>query len=649
MIKGVGVKIVTVAPFSRGLGKETLAYFTAKDIREGTLVTVPLRGKKTTALVIKTEKAELSKTDIKAADFKLKKIIADKGFLFLPSFMRAGERSAEYFASTLGAVLNALTPEEILKDLETASAGRSGGRGAKEEKTLPPAFAEKLVFQTDERERMTLYRSLIREEFAKKYSLFLCLPTITDIERAREALEKGIEEHVYVFHSELPKKDLRGRWKKALKSSHPIFVIATGAFFSLPRDDVSVYILEREHSPAWKSPRRPFLDIRIFAEHFARERGAKLILGDLKLRTETLFRKEAREFAECAPLKQRAFSAAESFLVDMKEDNKDPYSGKTRFAPLGKSLSSLIGNVAEHGGHLFALASRRGLHPLTVCNDCGKVVICARCKAPLTLHAVDSSHSAVRVKNIFMCHPCGRETVSSDRCDSCMSWRLAPLGIGTEFVEEALKKDFPLLKILRLDKETGDTRKKALGVIGEFYASPAGVLVGTEFALTFLSRVTHAAVVSCDALFSIPDFRMNERVFAMLLALRAKAEKTFLMQTRMPEMPLWRESVRGNISDFYREELAKRKEFGYPPFTTLIKISSNGKEAVARKEMAHVEELFREYSPLVYPALRSAPHAEVTMRALLKVAVPWPDQKLRALLSSLPPSLEVRVDPEDTL
>src|SRR3989344_3502097 len=636
------IRIISVVPIARGVGKETLTYFTARDAREGMLISVPLRSRKIPALILASKEAALGKADIKAADFALKRAGESRGHVLSPAFVRAAARTARFFAAHTGAVVEALTPAAILEGAPTAP------------KTAPPATggqAEKLLFQADEAERDAFYKSFIREEFAKKHSLFLAVPTVRDAERLHALLCRGIEEHVFLFHSEFGKKEIIARWKKAVRHPHPALVIGTAPFLSLPRSDMETVIVEKEHSPAYKMQRRPFVDLRTFAEFYAEERGGKLILADLKLRTETLYKRDERSFAELVPLKFRSLSEARGIFVDMKEDNKNPVSGKTAFTPIGKDLRALLHRATESGERVFLFVSRRGLHPVTICNDCGSVVLCERCKAPLVLHRVDSSRSTAEVKNIFMCHSCRRETASRDRCEGCGSWRLAPLGAGAGVTEETVRAEFPSLRVLRLDKETGASRAKAEALADEFVKTPGCVLVGTEFAISLLPRVPHIAVVSCDAVFVIPAFRINERGFAMLLALRAKAEKTFLLQTRMPHLPVFKESMRGDIANFYREELRVRKEFGYPPFRTLVKLSVSGTEEKARAEAARIAELLVAWHPVVFPSRDSMAQkgGGTTLRILVKVTNRWPNEELLKILMALPPSVDVRVDPEDTL
>ena len=288
------IKIVTVTPISKGIGKETLAYFTSRDIKVGALVTVPLRNRNVPALVMGVEEVTYSKTDIKAANFKLKKISANKGYALLPSFVRATELTSQYFASKTGAVIEALVPDTILKNPPTIKITETKNADSKNTQIKQ----ERLLLQADDDERTSIYKSLIREEFAKKQSIFLCTPTINDAERIAHILSRGIKEHTYILHSELGKKEILSRWKRVLNSKHPVLIIATGTFLSIPREDIGTIIIEKEHSPSYKISYRPFIDIRTFAEIYTKEQNKRLIFADFKLRTETLYRKERKEFTD---------------------------------------------------------------------------------------------------------------------------------------------------------------------------------------------------------------------------------------------------------------------------------------------------------------------------------------------------------------
>ena len=105
------MKIVNVVPLTRAIGKETLTYFTAKEVEIGSFVSVPIRNKTVTAIVISADEALNSKSEIKDATYGIKKIIdVHDGSFFTPAFIKAAERTANYFASTTGSIIKTLTP-----------------------------------------------------------------------------------------------------------------------------------------------------------------------------------------------------------------------------------------------------------------------------------------------------------------------------------------------------------------------------------------------------------------------------------------------------------------------------------------------------------------------------------------------------------
>jgi primosomal protein N' len=176
----------------------------------------------------------------------------------------------------------------------------------------------------------------------------------------------------------------------------------------------------------------------------------------------------------------------------------------------------------------------------------------------------------------------------------------------------------------------------------------------------------HAAIISIDSLLALPDFRAGERVFSAILSLRSIASKTFTLQTRRPEDPVIDLACRGDILGFYRHELAVRQALLYPPFAALIKLTIAGREDVVRGEMFSIEKFLSEYKPIIYPAFTEVVRGKFIMNALLKLpaslaspgepastqggpAAKWPDEALIAKLRSLPPHVDVEIDPESVL
>lgn len=639
------IRIVRVIPIARGLGTEVLTYFSSQNPGVGSLVTIPLRNKTANALVVSSEDASLTKTDIKKAGYAIKKITGvKKGSFFTPAFVRAAEIGARYFVSRTGTIIETLTPKTILNQYMKTNEGAR--EQSDETKNAPTRVSEQFLLQADEEERISAYKNLVRGEFVEKKSVFMCLPTVSDVVRIAPLLERGIESYTYVFHGKLPRKELLLRWRRAREETHPIVIIATGLFFSLPRFDIGAIVLERENTSAYKIKRRPFIDVRTFAEFFARESGAKLILGDLFLRTETLYRKEKGEFLEFAPLKFRSVSSVSQEIIDMKKGAL----GEKAFTLWSPELLALIKKTKAENERLFILTARRGLYPITLCSDCGKVVACPTCDTPLVLHRKISRTKEPSKENIFLCHRCGIRKESSDACLACKSWRLKTLGVGSERAHEDLKRIAPECIVLRFDKDTTGGERKIKETIEKFYASPSGILIGTEMALPYLRGVTTTAVLSLDSLFALPDFRIQERMFVLLLRLRSQTAETLLIQTRIAEAPLWNYVATGNLIGFYREEIENRKKFNYPPFSVLLKITWHGKKVLVAKGREMLETALASYKPQFFPTFISKRGERYSMNALIRIdRAGWTDDNLLTLLYGLPASFSINIGPETIL
>lgn len=626
------MKIASVIPIGRGISKETLSYFTASPVSPGAIVKVPVRSKSVPALVVDTEDASEHKSDLKSLSFSLKKIEEVISPKFLSShFIKAAESTAEYFVGTTGSVLSTLIPKSILLAANRLSPALEISSSQK---------FNKLVIQSDDAERFAHYKSIVREEFARKSSVFLCLPTVADVKRAVKNLEKGIGEYLYVFHSQLKKKEIERLWNKLAEEKHAVLIIATGNFFCLPRADIGTIVMERECSRAYKAQTRPFLDIRVFAEHFAKQIGARIVFGDTLLRTESVYRYKHDELMELTPLKFRSLTAADQTLVDMRKVD----AGESKFKILSKKLEDLIIHSKENNERLFLFASRRGLSPLTFCSDCGSVVECNRCKAPITLHSNSE-------KRFFMCHRCGEKRSAEEKCKVCTSWRLKTLGVGIESVAELIERKFPHITLFKIDSDSTKTHAKALATANKFLESPGSILLGTEMALLYLNgTIENSAVVSIDSMFNMPDFRINEKILYILLKIRALAEKKIIFQTRNTGANIFDFTIRGNLIDFYKGEIEERKVFDYPPFTVLIKISLTGKEEIVKEEMEKLVEIFAEFDLQTYPAFNAHIKGKYTMNGLIKIGSDrWVEKDLLEKLRSLPPYFSISVDPENIL
>ncbi|MEK7150132.1 MAG: primosomal protein N' [Patescibacteria group bacterium] len=629
------MKLLEVIPIMKGISKETLTYFTSGEVSAGSIVRVPLRKKTISAIVLSLQEVSEVKSSIKESSYSIKKIEKINSFgLVMPEFIEASKEMATYLASSTGSVINSIIPKNILLDseklkFETKSVAHSRPH-------------EKFVLQDDDTDRCVSYRSLIREEFAKGLSVFLCLPTIQDIKKTFETLSRGVEQYTFVLHGGLSKKETVDTWSKIINEPHPILIIATGSFLSVPRSDLGTIIVDKENSSAYKSQARPYLDIRKFSEILSEKMKARLVFGDLLLRTETIWRHGQGEFIEFSPLKFRSLSTAAQEIIDMKKLKGG--SKESPFKIISQQLEYMVRENQENNEHMFVFVARRGLSPTTVCNDCGNIVICSVCKAPTVLHRSNK-------ENFFLCHRCGERRSAMEKCAKCDSWNLTALGIGMERVHQELSEKFPSMKIFRIDSDSSPTQKIATKTIEAFYESPGSLLLGTEMALLYLSeKIDSTAIVSIDSFFSLPDFRVNEKVLNILLKTRSLASRNFLIQTRDASQKVIECATKGNLAEFYRDEIKNRKEMEYPPFSMLIKITLSGEKKKISEEMQKLEKYLAPFPLAIFPAFTPFAKGKFSMHALIKIPRNrWVDEALLGKLRNLPLQFSINVDPESLL
>jgi primosomal protein N' (replication factor Y) len=633
------MKLISVIPISRGTPLEALTYISPVEIPKGTLIHVPVRSTSTPAVVEDCKDADKEKAQIKSLGYAIKVLKDTTGStLFLPAFMDAIGHLAKWYAGTPGSILASIVPLSILRTKPEVT------MGIVPEKSIA---GEKFVLQTDTDERIALYKSIIREEFARKRSVLFILPSMQDIDLWSTRIGRGIGDYTHEIHSGLPPKKFVTAWKDVLSTDHPVLILGTPQALAIPRADIGTIIVERESASGYKAAFRPYLDYRKAAEAIAESLKARLILGDQFLRMETLWREEHGELQPLVKPKFRVITSAKSDLVDLSKKEQPATGDATMYSP---ELLSLIRTVAEKGGHMVILGARKGYAPQTVCGDCGTAVLCVHCSSPVVLYTHGKGANTDK-ENVFLCHKCGEKRSAGERCRECDSWRLMPLGIGLDRAEEIITKVSPNLRVFRLDRDHVDTHKDAKKVIEDFYRTGNAILLGTEMLLPYLDApVEYGAILSLQSLLTIPDITMEEKAFRLITTLRAKVSVRFILQTRDVTLPWYEWALQGNLLEWYRHESASRQAFNYPPFSTIVKFTAKGTKEQVAKTISEVKELLAPFSPVVFPGFVGKIRQEYRTHAM--VSVPkgkWPDPELLGVLASLPSRVAIQVEPESLI
>ncbi|MCX6755231.1 MAG: hypothetical protein NT068_01655 [Candidatus Nomurabacteria bacterium] len=657
------MKIVTVIPLTKGIFKEDLTYFTAKPVPDGSVVSIPVRNKTILGIAVSSEDVSHTKSDIKNMSFNIRKITEVKEHsIFSNEFLFTGIEISKYFGSQKGRTLTSLLPASFRENYDEIVKYKKEPHSdplliKEREKKLKP---EKLLFQSPLEDRMIFYKTLIRGSFAEKKSVFIVLPTESDIDDFKTTLGHGIENFTFSIHGGMTAKRQVDQFKKITTTDHPILIFSTTQFLSIPRNDIGTIVIEHESSNSYKMFNRPFLDLRVFVELFAEKIGAKLILADILLRFETINRKE--KLAEVRPLSFRF-----NFEGNIEIKNPNPTPSPDKHSPLAggeksgfklfsKENLEEIRKTIENKKNVFVFSLRKGLATMTVCRDCTTTIMCDECSSPVVLYL-----SADGKKRMFVCNRCGIQKDPLMKCPHCDSWNLTPLGIGTDTVEEELKKQLPKVKIFKLDKESAKTEKGAEKIITDFENEKGAILIGTEMAFFYIKeKVDLSIVASFDSLWSIPNFKMSEKIIHIIFSLISITKNTILIQTKNEKDSALTAIKNDNLLNFVREELQDRKNLEYPPFKRFIKITHLGNKEDTIVTKKYLAELFADYDVKIFSAFVSKVKGQYVTNALLKLDLQkWSlpqinsnsqiDEHLHKKLSSLPPDFSINVDPEDLL
>ncbi len=357
---------------------------------------------------------------------------------------------------------------------------------------------------------------------------------------------------VAVLHSKLTAAERRDEWHRLRTGEARVCVGPRSAVFA-PLDDVGLIVVDEEHDPSYKHEGDPRYDARRVAAKRAQDAGALLLCGSATPRPES-------------------YRALRRLRLSRRVDGQHP--------PPVRTIDMRGTEAALHPDTVDALAAsrksivllnRRGWSNFVDCRTCGHAWMCPNCDVALVLH---------RAGGYLACHHCGHRERVPHRCTECGSMSVARHGTGTEQLEHDLEQIG--LPTFRLDADVRDPG----AALRAFERADRGVLVGTQMVAKGhdFPDVTLGVVVDADATLRFPDFRAEERTFALVAQLagragRGEAGGKVLVQTLAPDAPSIAAAVHHDADGFLAGELARRDALRYPPFATLIKFVCSAEQA----------------------------------------------------------------------
>jgi primosomal protein N' (replication factor Y) len=435
------------------------------------------------------------------------------------------------------------------------------------------------------------------------------VPEITLATQTVERVSARFPGKVAVWHSALSPGERYDTWERVRSGELPLVVGPRSALFA-PVKNLGLIVVDEEHEPTYKQrDRPPIFHARDATLELGRLYNALVILGSATPDVVTYRRAERGEYrllelpnrilahtkhvavqkAIARRMKAKgekrkhvqssvvdgqssdfvALPLPEIDVVDMREELKA--GNRTIFSRL---LRNEMEQTLKRGEQVILFLNRRGAASFVICRDCGYVMACPRCENTLTFHTSGE---------LMVCHYCGYRARPVETCPECQSNRIRYFGLGTQRVEETVKKTFPQAHTIRWDWDTTRQKGSHHVFLHHFMEGRANVMVGTQMVAKGLDLplVTLVGVISADTALYLPDFRAAERSFQLLMQVAGRAGRSPLggrvvVQTYNPDQVAIEAASNHDYTGFYHTELAFRREQNYPPFKRLALLLYSG-------------------------------------------------------------------------
>lgn len=417
-----------------------------------------------------------------------------------------------------------------------------------------------------------IYIHLIQETITKGKQVLYLLPEIALTSQIINRLRNVFGNKVGIYHSKFSDNERIEVWNNILENKEDSYKIILGVRSSifLPFSNLGLIIVDEEHETSFKqydpAPRYNARDVAyILGKHFS----AKLLLGTATPSLETYYNVLSKKIA-LVELFERHTKAPlpEIHLIDLKRERLHLRMQDDIFS---KTLLEKIKENLDEKRQVILFQNRRGYSPYMQCPDCGYVPQCINCDVSLTYH---------KFTNSLICHHCGYTIRFSTICPECNNHEMKLSGFGTEKIEDLLSSHFPEAKIARMDLDTTRGKNAYSELIEKFEKREIDILIGTQMITKGLDfeNVGMVGILNADGMLHIQDFRAFERAYHLMVQVAGRAGRSekqghVYIQTYQPEHPILSFVKTNNYTALLNTQMEERKNFWYPPFSRLIKIT----------------------------------------------------------------------------
>ena len=449
-----------------------------------------------------------------------------------------------------------------------------------------------------------VYLQVIEKILSQDKTALVLVPEISLTPQLVSRFQARFQGYIAILHSSLSDGERYDEYRKIMRNEARIVIGARSAIFA-PLQNIGVIILDEEHSDTYKQENAPRYHALEVAKLRSKYHSCPLVLGSATPTLNT-FARALKKVYHYLPLTKRAASTTlpDIHIIDMEGEMKK------RHPILSEELECKIIEALDRKEQVMILLNRRGHSTTITCSSCGFTYKCPNCNITLTYHKAS--------KNL-RCHYCGYTKYIDNTCPKCHEKSLNYYGLGTEKLEDYLKNVFPTSRIIRMDSDTTSRKGEYERIIKDFEDYKYDILLGTQMISKGLDfkRVSLVGIINADASLNIPDYKSNEKTFALLSQASGRAGRQGLkgnvyIQTFYKDNYVLKCVQKNDYLSFAKYEMNIRKTLKYPPYYYLLLISIKSKiYEEAKKESEKVKEYLEKNisssSIILGPAASSMP------------------------------------------
>lgn len=433
-----------------------------------------------------------------------------------------------------------------------------------------------------------VYLQVIEETLKKGKQAIVLVPEISLTYQTIERVSNRFGKLVSLTHSKMSATERFKQWQKAKHGEISIMVGARSAIFT-PFQNLGVIIVDEEHENTYKSDSTPKYNALEVIEQISKFTGCLVIYASATPSVETYYKVTQNRY-DLITLKHRVNkSLPDITIVDMRKEleySKSIFSRKL-FNAINENLKSKMQTI------LFL--NRRGHSRFVSCRKCGHTIQCDNCNVNFTYHSYN---------NRLICHYCNNSINNPTVCPNCRSKYIKYFGIGTQKVEEEVKKLFPDASVIRMDMDTTSTKNGHALILNKFKNGDADILIGTQMIAKGLDfpKVSLVGVLAADLSIYSGDYKSSENSFQLLMQVSGRAGRDkylgkVFIQTYNPSHYSIQYAKNNDYLGFFNQEIKDRKNNLYPPFSNLFfVILTSSDEKILQEKIKQLFQIFKIYN-----------------------------------------------------